>query len=369
MTILLIEFVIVLIGLAMTPILFYHFPALPKVRNESVRFPTVSVIIPARNEEKTLPLLLEDLKNQSLVPYEVICVDDASEDGTARVAQSYRACVISLKNKPDGWMGKNWACQNGANAATGDLLLFLDADVRLGRDGLRKLMQAHADSGCTISVQPYHQTEKAYEQCSMLFNLVQIAANGTALPRPHNVGLCGPVILIARSDYTRIGGHESVKKCVVEDMALGYLLKQAKIPYRLFVGNPDVAFRMYGDCLKSLLQGWVKNIAVGAAKTPASVFWMVFFWITSMTSVPIQIVKYAVHGNMLWLAAYSLFYVVWVFILVVLSRRIGRFRLWAQLLYPVLVSVLLGVFIVSLFKKQLGLKIKWKGRSFSSEET
>ena len=69
------------------------------------------------------------------------------------------------------------------------------------------------------------------------------------------------------------------------------------------------------------------------------------------------------------LAAYSLFYVVWVFILFVLSRRIGRFRLWARLLYPVLVSVLLGVFIVSLSKKQFGLKVKWKGRSLSSEET
>lgn len=367
MTGILIELAIVLIGLAVTAVLFYRFPALPAIHDNAGRFPSVSVIIPARNEEANLPLLLGDLRVQTLPPYEVLCVDDASEDATAQVAMAHGAKLISLPNKPEGWTGKTWACQNGANAATGDLLLFLDADVRLGKDGVKKLLQAYREHNCTISVQPYHQTEKLYEQLSMLFNLVQVAANGTALPKPRNTGLYGPVILMARSDYAAVGGHESVRKCVVEDMALGTRLKKTGLPYRLFIGDSDVSFRMYASGLRGLLQGWLKNMAAGAARTPLPVFLMVFFWIASLASVPLQIIKFSVAGNLPWLLGYSALYVVWVAILMALARRIGRFRAEAAVFYPVGMITMLGVFAVSAFRRLFGLGAAWKGRIVDAE--
>ena len=136
MTLIIIEFVIVLIGLVVTPVLFYHFPRLPETRSKDVHFPTISVIIPARNEEKNLSLLLKDMNTQSASPFEIICVDDESSDSTAQIAESYGVKVLSLRDKPQGWTGKSWACQNGANAAKGELLLFLDADVRLEQNGI-----------------------------------------------------------------------------------------------------------------------------------------------------------------------------------------------------------------------------------------
>lgn len=368
MTLIIIEIVIVLIGLAVTAVLFYHFPRLPETRSMDGHFPTISVIIPARNEEKNLPLLLKDLHTQSEAPFEIICVDDESSDSTAQIGESHGVRVLSLRDKPQGWTGKSWACQNGANAATGELLLFLDADVRLEQNGILRLMEAYSDYNCTISVQPFHKTEKAYEQFSMLFNFIQIAANGTALPKPLGVGMYGPVILISKSDYNKIGGHENVRKSIVEDMALGARLKEVGIPYMLFVGDKDISFRMYGDGLKGLLQGWIKNIAAGALKTPPHVLGMVFFWIASLISVPLHVISFAVSGNILWILIYSLLYIIWVVLLSFYSKRIGKFRLWAIAFYPILMVGFLGIFAVSIFKKAFGLKVIWKGRTIAKEE-
>ena len=364
----LIEFAIVLAGLAVTAVLFYRIPSLPVINQVFSDYPTVSVIIPARNEEHSLPLLLTDLRTQTLPALEIICVDDGSEDSTAQIALTYKASLISLNTKPDGWMGKAWACQNGADAATGELLLFLDADVRLGPKGIHTLISAYMQERCTISVQPYHCTEKIYEQFSIMFNLVQIAANAAALPKPCSVGLYGPVILISREAYEKTGGHESVRTSVVDDMALGSQLKNAGLPFLIYIGSREISFRMYAGGLRSLLQGWVKNMATGAAKTPVPVFVMVFLWIASLFSVPLQIVKFTIQMNWPWLMIYTVLYCVWVLLLAVLTRRIGRFHAWALILYPFLMLVFLGVILVSAFKKLLGLNVMWKGRSIRTEK-
>ncbi|NLA71938.1 MAG: glycosyltransferase family 2 protein [Clostridiaceae bacterium] len=367
MTLTLIEISIVLVGLAVTGILFYRFPRLPEIKDEDKKFPVVSIIIPVRNEENNLSLLLNDLSRQTLPVCEIICVDDGSEDATAQVVRSWGAKLISAHNKPNGWLGKSWACKRGADVAKGEVFLFLDADVRLERNGLRKLVQAFSELGCTISVQPYHKTVKLYEQFSLIFNLVQTAANGAALPKPSGVGLYGPIIMIARSDYNQIGGHERVRRIIVEDMALGQQLKQADLPFRLFVGEEDISYRMYGDGFRSLLQGWIKNMAAGAARTSLPVLIMTFLWITSLASVPLQIVKFAVRGNVLWFSIYVLLYLVWVVVLRQLSKRVGEFRPLAIVLYPLLLIVFIGVFAVSMFKKLFGLKVTWKGRSINTE--
>ena len=375
MTARIIELVIVILGLAFTWVLFYRLPILPGNKNRLAQRTdpsssgfSLSVIIPARNEEQTLPMLLADLQRQTVAAAEIICVDDASDDATAQIARAYGARLISLHDKPAGWIGKSWACQNGADAATGDVLLFLDADVRLGQNALSRLIQTYEVAGCTISVQPFHRTKKAYEQFSLIFNLVQLAANGMALPKPLNVGLYGPVILITRADYLKAGGHEQAKSVVTEDIALGALMRKASVPFQLFIGDPELSFRMYGNGFRSLLQGWVKNQATGAAKTPFPLFLMVFFWITSMASVPLQLAKHSSSGLTFWLVLYILLYLIWVLRLHTLTRKVGYFQRWAVILFPIPVLVYLGVFVVSMVKKIFRLKVIWKGRAIDVEE-
>ena len=355
------------VGIAFTALLFYRFPKLPPAKNAE-DFPSVSIIIPARNEEKNLQLLLEDLQSQSVKPREIICVNDDSSDNTAGVARTFGATLINLNSKPEGWTGKTWACQNGADLASGSLLLFLDADVRLRKDGLARLVQAHQAADCSISVQPFHTAREPYEQFSFLFNLVQIAANGTSLPRKTNIGVHGPVLLIAKADYEKIGGHASVRQCIVEDMVFGQKLQQNHLPYQLFVGDQDVSYRMYPGGLRSLVQGWVKNFAFGATKTHPLILLMIILWFGSMITVPIYLVLSVGNANLPMIAVYGLLYLLWVFVLGSLANRIGRFHVLPIIFFPLLVLGFLLIFIVSLITKVFGLPVTWKGRVIAGED-
>lgn len=356
------DIIIVAAGLLAGKVLFHKFPVLHK-QDANASPLRISVIIPARNEAVNLPLLLADLEKQTAAIFEIICVDDGSVDNTPAAAQAYHARLISLPEKPQGWIGKSWACQNGANAAGGDLLLFLDADVRLSPSGISRLVRTYQTIGCAVSVLPYHKMVKAYEQFSLFANLIQFAANGLGLPPgSKNAGLYGPVILIGRSEYLQVGGHAAIKDSIIDDVALGEKLKAAHIPYALFLGDQQVSYRMYGGGIRDLLQGWTKNQATGALKTHWAVFLMVFLWITACTSVPIQLIIALLKADTLALLVFAAFYGLWVLELRRISRRLGDFAWPGILLYPLLLAAYLGIFLVSLVKKAFRLKVTWKGR-------
>ena len=363
----LIELAVVLAGLAATAILFYRIPRLPVKMSIIQSIPAISVIIPARNEERNLKLILDDLIKQSLSPLEIIVVDDMSEDQTAAVAMEFAVRLISVHQKPEGWTGKTWACQCGADAACGELLLFLDADVRLGESGLRRLVSTYIAEPGTISVQPWHHTKCAYEQFSMPFNLVQIAANGTALPWHSLEGLYGPVILISQGNYITLGGHQSVKDSIVEDMSLGQRLSQLGLPYRIYIGERDISFRMYADGFRSLIEGWTKNMATGAAHTKPIVFVMVFLWIASLISVSYHLVADLLSTQLTWIILYAACYAIWVIILFALTKQIGQFSKWSIVFFPIPLLVFICVFVLSAIKKTFRLKVRWKGRTIATE--
>jgi 4,4'-diaponeurosporenoate glycosyltransferase len=173
--------------------------------------PSVSIIIPARNEEHNLPTLLRSLASQSVNPCQIIVVNDGSTDRTAELARQLGATVIASQPLPDGWRGKTWACHQGAKAATGDLLLFVDADTWFEPDGLRRVLASYVGGACSVG--PYHAVRKPYEHLSLFFNL-----NMTVGTVPH--GLFGQMLLVDRESYRRVGGHETVKGRIPENVFL-----------------------------------------------------------------------------------------------------------------------------------------------------
>ena len=354
-----------LAGILASRILFFRFPVLAAgdSGHEDAR---VSVIIPARNEAKTLPDLLEDLKRQTVQPFEVICVDDDSTDDTAAIAAAHGARVITAPDRPEGWLGKPWACETGAQAALGDSLLFLDADVRLSPDAMLGLLSAYGAGEC-VSVQPYHRVPKGYEQLAMFFNALQFGANGTSLPRPYGVGLFGPVILMPRKAFDAIGRFGGVRSCIIEDLALGERLREAGIGFRLFAGGNLISFRMYRDGFRSLVQGWTKNFAEGASKTPIGLFVLVFIWVTGCTSVPLRLIVSACSQDWLQLGVQAVLYVLWAIELRRVAARLGSFRLSIIAGYPYSLVVFLWVFLWSWIKKALRLPVYWKGREIRKE--
>jgi glycosyltransferase involved in cell wall biosynthesis len=180
-------------------------PRLPHARVQGQ--PSVSVLIPARNEEHTLPKLLSALHLQGLTPMEVIVIDDHSGDRTAAIAAEAGVRVIQPPPLAEGWCGKTWALHHGVRASAGKLLLFLDADTEPHPEFLKRLVAAQQELGGLVSVQPFHRTEKPYEQLSVLFNLVGLMA----VPMGKDCGVAfGPAMATSRADYDHIGGHAAV---------------------------------------------------------------------------------------------------------------------------------------------------------------
>lgn len=349
-------------GLIIGFILFYRFPILTG-ENINPEPDTISVIIPARNEQENLAALLKDLKNQTMPLDEVICVDDNSEDLTAEVAKSFNVVIISVQDKPEDWTGKAWACQVGANKAGGQLFLFLDADVRLHPDAVKKLVTAHQKYNSALSVQPYHQTRKPYEQLSLFFNLILIAANGVGLFFPvKNIGLFGPVILIDRVNYKSIGGHFSARDSIVDDLVLGENMRAHNIKYKLFLGGGLIAFRMYSSGLKQLIQGWTKNFATGAGKTPIGLMVMVILWMGTCIYAAYSLALSTINLIMPEIAIFLLLYLIIVLQLWRAAAQIGNFNKLTIMLYPLPLLFFLLMFLLSIYKKIFQRSAAWKGR-------
>lgn len=361
------------LGLVASWLLFYRFPGLEQGDPQDLgnKMARLSIIIPARNEEQNLALLLGDLRNQTLDIHEIICVDDGSTDQTASIATALGARLITAAPKPAGWLGKSWACQQGGEAATGTLLLFLDADVRLSPTGIDKLLKAHQKTGRVISVMPYHQIESKTETLSLFFNCIQMGANGLGLParrgknkpaNPYQIGLYGPVILISQADYQAVGGHAAIRDSIVDDMALGQKLREKDIPFALFMGDHDVSYRMYRGGLRQLVQGWTKNQSAGVAKTPLLILVLVFFWITAVASAPLYLVLNLVWQQWLGAGLMAACYGIWVLELNRITRHIGSFSVISIVFYPPLLLFYLLIFLRSLAKKILGRPVIWKDR-------
>lgn len=352
------------LGLAVSRFLFCRFPTLPQ-GDRGADAGCLSVIIPARNEALTLPELLQDLGSQTVLPLEIICVDDASTDDTASIAAAYGAMVVRVGEKPPGWLGKPWACECGAKAAKGRHLLFIDADVRLAPEALAALLGRYGSGEAAVSVQPYHSVGSGYEQLALVFNLIQLGSNGTCLPRQAAVGLFGPMVCLSRTAYERSGGFAGVRGSVVEDVALGQRLLQTGCPVRLYLGGGLIRFRMYRDGLPSLVEGWTKNFAAGASKSPVWLAALVFLWVTGCAAVPLGLALSLLAARWVACALFALLYAVWVWELRRIGGKAGSFMPATYALFPLSHGLFLWVFLRSAVKRLFRRPVHWKGRQIS----
>lgn len=329
-----------------------------------------SIIIPARNEEQTLPYLLESLNAQSISPKEIILVNDSSTDATEEVAQRYDVRVIPAPSKPDGWSGKSWACWTGAQAATGQVLLFLDADVRLAPSAIARLWSTYEHDGGLVSVQPYHIMEKVYEQLSGFFNIVvMMGPNCFSLlgRRIEPTGAFGPCILCDRLKYLEIEGHKAVKKKVVEDLPMGKLFKAAGVRNTCYGGRNCISFRMYPGGLKPLIEGWTKSMIFGAGEIHPVFLLLIIFWLCGCTAAVRGLISGLLDGNPLFwnsplytgVALYLLYagQIWWMF------RRIGRFSIVNALLYPLTLLFFHLLFVLSFVQGAILRRVRWRGRN------
>ena len=231
--------------------------------------PKVSVLIPARNEEQHIGKSLDGLLKQDYLNLEIIVLNDHSEDNTLKIIQDYqksdnRIKHIEGKDLPEGWTGKNWACHQLSQVATGDIFIFTDADNRHAPFAVKNTV-AHIQKlklGL-ISAFPQQWTVTLAEK--MIVPIMDIFVYGTLplwatyyLPFPSMAAANGQWIAFTKEAYQQLGGHEIVKNELVEDTFLARLAKKKKIKTLTTAGTDAVFSRMYQNATE-VWHGFSKN--------------------------------------------------------------------------------------------------------------
>ena len=326
----------------------------------------ISVIIPARNEEGSLPRLLRSITEHQPQPLEILVVDDGSTDATAEKAKECGAEVIESLPLPQGWRGKTWACHQGARAARGRYLLFMDADTFFIQGGLRKA--AACPEGGVLSMAPYHETCRPYEELSAFFSLVMIMGTGafTAMgDRRDPAGLFGQFMLLSSKDYREAGGHEAVRGEILENYFMARHFRRQGIPMRCRGGKGVLGIRMYPGGPRELISGWSKAFVSGAAEAPAVITGCTAAWLSGACLSFIMAALFAAGGgSLIWPVLYSLFALqIWSML-----RRTGSFNPLTAAFYPLPLLFYFWVFFRALVRRKRRLPVQWKGRSIDPGE-
>jgi chlorobactene glucosyltransferase len=260
----------------------------------------LSLIIPARNEATTIATLLSSLGRSDYAPLEIIVVDDRSTDATASVVAQFaagdpRIRLIHGDPLPDGWYGKPWACLQGARAATGELLVFTDADTRhepaLLAHAAGALEAEHAD---LVTAAPRQLTLTFWERIIMpqVWALLGTRYHPRAVNRARrarDVIANGQFILVTRDAYERAGTHAAVRGEVAEDLALAQTFFGKRMKLFFAFAESLMETRMY-QSLPQLIEGWSKNVYLGGRRSfpdepvlralmPAMLVLAMLFWL------------------------------------------------------------------------------------------
>jgi 4,4'-diaponeurosporenoate glycosyltransferase len=333
--------------------------------NRNTHNPGVSIIIPARNEEHTLPNLLNSLSSQLSSEDEVIVVDDHSEDRTKEIAEKSGVKVLESMPIPEGWLGKTWACYQGARIASGEILIFLDADTALEKNGLKNIIKTYIEKDGVLSIQPYHKMRNLYEQLSAFFNIIMMAGSGafTVLgSRIKPIGLFGQVVVMKRQYYLDSGGHDKVKGELLEDLALGSALQKKGVKVHCLGGKSTISFRMYPNGIRELIKGWSKGFALGAAKTSLPLLILIVAWIAGSIGTTRSLIEVIVATNNAQIALFGSLYILYAAQIYWMLIRIGNFKFYTALFYPIPISFFVVVFTYSFVRIFLFRSVKWKGR-------
>jgi glycosyltransferase involved in cell wall biosynthesis len=229
--------------------------------------PSVSVIVPARNEEVCLGACLESLVAQRGVAFEIIVVDDGSMDRTRAIAESFPDVkVIQPGPLPAGWTGKNNALTAGAKQATGTWILFTDADTVHQPGSLaRALAEAKEHDADLLSYSPEQEVRTFWERAVMPVIFAELARKyppSRVSDFSSNMAAAnGQYLLISRSAYDAVGGHAAVAHSLLEDVALARAVRDSGRRIYFRYGGDAVRTRMYRN-FDQLREGWTKNLSL-----------------------------------------------------------------------------------------------------------
>jgi len=345
--------------------------AWPTVSPDAARDSEISILIPARNEERNLADCLSSLRKQGAVVREILIYDDHSTDRTSEIIAECakadeRVRLVSPEALPAGWGGKNFACAQLAIAAQGEWLLFLDADARLAQKAAaRMLSEARRRELTLLSCWPALNLSSFWEQ--MLLPMLNFLVF-TIYPAPlslrradPSLGLAhGACLLAQRNIYFAVGGHAAVRSAITEDIRLAQLWRERGERGLCLDGTGTVTVRMYRS-LSEIWSGFQKNFFAGFRSQLT--FWAFIALHSFLFLLPFVLCPVLIFygGGWAWALVPSVFCVILMRLLLAL-----RFRqsLWPILLHPLAEMFLLLLALSSWWRCRGGKGVEWKGRSY-----
>jgi chlorobactene glucosyltransferase len=338
----------------------------------------VSVIIPARNEAYQVETVVHSALASAYPDFEVIVVDDRSTDDTAEIVARLASRVTRLKlvrglELPSGWYGKPWACHQGADAATGDILLFTDADTKHSPDLLgRAVAMLTREQADLLTVAPRQLIIGFWERVIMpqiwvMLGLRYHPDTVNAARTPRDVIANGQFMMFPRASYLALGGHSAVKAQVVEDLAMAQRVVQSGRKLFFAFAYDQMETRMYRN-LRDVVEGWSKNLFIGGrqswgaspllrAVTPLLMMANEIFWL-----VPPVVLLLAATGAMpalLFPAALATAFAVAYWSLISFGMQAP---LWYGLCYPMGAAMTLYILARSTWRGRR--KVEWRGRVY-----
>ncbi len=321
--------------------------------------PRVSLLVPVRDEAQVLPLTLPSWLRQGAD--EVLVLDDGSSDGSAALlAAAARAApdlrVLTGAPLPAGWSGKNWACQQLALAASGDLLVFTDADVTWQAGALERVIaEIESTRAGLLTVWPRQRCVTWGERLVVPLVDLLLLAN---LPHPlvralPFAGLAagnGQLMAWRREAYERVGGHAALADEVLEDVRLAQRAKRAGVALTLRLGGDWVHTRMYRGW-RDVVAGFGKNALAAAGGAPAS---LLAVWTLNLAAYGLPWPLAFVEPRWWWLAGAGLA------VRGLSNAKSGR-PVWEALLQPLAPLALAPIVVRALGR---GRGYAWKGRAY-----
>ena len=349
--------------------------------------PLISICIPARNEERNILTCVESMLSQDYPNFEVIVVDDRSTDATPRIladlaAGDFRLRPITGSDLPQGWAGKPHALHQAsavARAPKSGWLCFIDADTFLSPETLSacyaKALETQAD---LFTIMTFQVLGSFWEKVVMPLVMTGLSAGFSPRkvndPKRKDAIANGQFILIKRSVYDAIGGHESIKNSIVEDKAISERVKWSG--YRLIVadGMQMARTRMYTS-LAEMWEGWTKNIYLGLHDQPSlmalGIFGAFLALVVSLIlpTWPFLGLFWYVHGGG-WMAVTIILESLLLWLYMIYARSMVALKMnispWYSFTAPLGAAVFGAMMFTSTWKVLSRQGVTWKGRLYAS---
>ena len=348
-----ISITLAIVGLAL--LIYRLWPRAQRPLPTLASWPRVSIIIPARNEEKNLPRLLQSLAQLDYPNFETIVVNDNSTDGTGAIARSFQGLVIDGQKRPADWFGKPWACHQGSLVAKGDFFLFTDADTVHRPESLKIAMAALIDRRASgLTALPFHQNPALWERLMGPFQLLLSAlTNPYGRPEQGRVFAIGQYLLFPSSFYDLIGGHERIKAEAIEDIALARQTLAAGGLWHVHTGVSLYEVHMY-ETLMDFIKGWRRNFRGGMKhNSQLSSLEVVLFFMAMTIGTDGRSLSLAISVLTLTLLALT-------------QGKLGRFSIGGILLLPFSMTIFTLVSALAAYDTLLARPLLWKNRRYDA---